>query len=123
MQDNTKLQCPRFFKSFNPKLIYTFKTSTRNGWQPLHQQDFHTQPSETLQLLSSRQMSPAFINNDNINNDNYNGDTSIIQIKNVATLLKLYIFVKVQVGSEVLYVLLGTIILESPRSYRLFSQK
>ena len=71
-----------------------FKTSTRNGWQPLHQQDFHTQPSETLQLLSVRQMSPVFISN-----DNYNGDTSIIQIKSIATLLKLYIFVKVQVGS------------------------
>ena len=94
MQDNTKLQCQRFFKSFNPKLIYTFKTSTRNGWRPLHQQDFHTQPSETLQLLSARQMSPTFISN-----DNYNGDTSIIQIKSIATLLKLYIFVKVQVGS------------------------
>ncbi len=61
-----ELHCQRFFKRFNLELINTLKLSTQNGWQPPHQQDFHTQRSETLQLLSLKQISPAFIKYDKL---------------------------------------------------------
>ena len=41
----------------NPTIV-----SSLNGWQPLLQQDFHTQPSEILHLQSLMQISPALIN-------------------------------------------------------------